>query len=1157
MVPHGIAQAPPIPKTAPPRRGAFRFLWAVLFLCLSFASLSPAAPGDLTPEEQAWLDQRETIHFVSQASYPPFEFVDATGAVDGMSVELARWIAAEFGFKATFTATDFRSAQSAVLEGSADVITSLFHSELRDQSFDFTEVVFMVPASIFVRSERFDINTVESLSGKRIAMQRKDYALEFLASRGIVYTLVEASSFEEAASLVVVGEADAVIGDEQIVLYYIEVNGWQRELKVVGEPLYVGRNCMATRDGETTLVSILNKGLQKARANSVYDQTTRKWIGQWQPASEAGFIARNQKKISTIMGLLAALVLFILFWNLYLRRVVAEKTSDLVEREQWLRTVLDSMNDALIVADPVSGTFIDFNQRTCELLGMTPDEARLLDLHELIDWEKSAGGLDEVLLRIAGGKPVVVEGQSRRRDGTTLWCECSMRLANLRRQSCVLVLLRDISERREREEQLRAREREFQTIAENSPDIIGRFDLEYRHLYVNSAVRRIVGLEPADVIGKTHAEMGMPERLCEAWRSWQKIVVNTRESIESEFSLDLGTGPKHFHVRIVPEFNAAGAVETVLAVVHDVTRMKSAEQELEAIRNELEHRVEERTRELQKANETLRELEQQQKTILNTQTDMAWLKDAEGRFIATNEALIRASGLTYEEVVGKTDYDLWPRDLAERYRRDDSTVMQTRKMLRTEEPFQKANDRVIWLETIKLPVIDNDGRVIGTTGIARDITQRKEFEQGLRRSNIDLEEIVRERTVELEKANDDLKREMAERTRAEDERRRLELQVQQTQKLESLGVLAGGIAHDFNNLLMGILGHIDLAQMDIAENTEASGFLHEAEVAARRAADLCKQMLAYSGRGKFIIEHFDLNRVVEEMGQLLRVPLSARAQITFRFDRNISLIEGDVTQVRQVVMNLITNAAEAIESDNGHVAVSTGEMNCDEAYLAGTWLDDKLPAGRYVFFEVRDNGKGMDAETLGRIFEPFFTTKFTGRGLGLAAVLGIVRGHRGALSIESEEGRGTAFRVHFPAAAPRDSGTHDLRPAREKGNGSGTILLVDDEETIRSVGSRMLSRAGFTVLLAADGYEAIETLREKPDEISAVLLDLTMPRMDGETAFRHMRQLKPGLRVLLTSGYSEQEIMARFAGQGHVGFIQKPYKQTELVEKLRAVLEQD
>lgn len=1136
--------------------GALRLLLCVVTSAL-WTSAAQAAPEDLTAEERAWLDAKETITFISQSSYPPFEFEDETGAIDGMSVELARWIAAEFGFKATFSTTDFQSAQDAVLEGRADVLTSLFFSDVRDEKFDFTEVFFDVPASIFVRGERFDINTIESLSGKRIAMQRKDYAAEFLESQGIVYTIVEASSFEEAAALVVEGEADALIGDEQIVQYYIHANDWQQDLKVVGAPLYVGRNCMAAREGEEMLVTILNKGLQKARDTGVHQQTTRKWIGEWQPASPTSFLVRRQREILIVLALLLMIIPLIFLWNLYLRRVVATKTADLLEREKWLRTVLDTMNDALIVADPRTGNFIDANKRTCELLRLSEEEVRRLDLHELIDWENAAGGLAGVLERVSGGEPEIVEGRATRENGVSFWCECSMRLAHIRRQDCILVLLRDVSERRNREEELRAREREFQTIAENSPDIIVRFDWEIRHVYINKAIEKVTGIPRENFIGKTHEELGFPLEIYREWKEYQRTVFETGEPLEVEFSSEAGGTTTFFNARIVPEVNEKGDVETVLAIARDVTRMKAAEQELEAIRNDLEVRVAERTRDLQRANDSLRELEQQQKTILNTQTDMAWLKDAEGHFLAVNEAVVKACGLPYDEVIGKTDYDLWPRDLAERYRRDDSTVMQSRRMLRTEEPFQKASDRVVWLETIKLPVIDKDGRVIGTTGVARDITQRKEIEQGLKRSNFDLEEIVRERTVELEKANEGLKREMAERARAEDERRRLEMQVQQTQKLESLGVLAGGIAHDFNNLLMGILGHIDLAQMDIAADTEACAFLREAETAARRAADLCKQMLAYSGRGKFVIEHFNLNRVVEEMGQLLRVPLSAKAELVFRFDRNISPIEGDVTQVRQVVMNLITNAAEAIESDDGVVTVTTGELECDENYLAGTWLDDKLPAGPYVYFEVKDNGKGMEPETLERIFEPFFTTKFTGRGLGLAAVLGIVRGHGGALRIESSPGRGTTFRVLFPSAKKvlRDHG--DGNTPRQKRTASGTILLVDDEDTIRSVGRRMLERAGFTVLVACDGFEAIEVVKSSGGEIAAVLLDLTMPRMDGETAFRQMREIIPGLRVLLTSGYSEQEIMARFAGQGHVGFIQKPYKQTELIEKLRVVLEDD
>ncbi|MBN1345080.1 MAG: PocR ligand-binding domain-containing protein [Phycisphaerae bacterium] len=396
---------------------------------------------------------------------------------------------------------------------------------------------------------------------------------------------------------------------------------------------------------------------------------------------------------------------------------------------------------------------------------------------------------------------------------------------------------------------------------------------------------------------------------------------------------------------------------------------------------------------------------------------------------------------------------------------------------------------------------------------------------------------------------------ITERKRAEKERRQLELQVQHAQKLESLGVLAGGIAHDFNNLLTGILGHADLAMMDLAPQAEARSSIGQIQNAAHRAADLCRQMLAYSGRGRFVIEPVNLNEVIREMADLLRVSISKKVDLAYHLGDALPSVMADATQIRQVVINLITNASEAIGSADGVISIATGVIECDAAYLNQTYLADDLPPGPYVFFEVRDTGCGMDDKTRARIFEPFFTTKFTGRGLGLAAVVGIVRGHQGTLEIASEPGKGSMFRALFPVHAAPAAPIEKQADAPAEWRGSGTILLVDDEEEVRSAGSGILERAGFTVLTAVDGQEAVDLFDTRAGEIACVLLDLTMPRMDGVEALRELRRIRPDVRVLLSSGYNEQEAVQRFSNEGPAAFIQKPYRFSELIGKIRQVLE--
>ena len=396
---------------------------------------------------------------------------------------------------------------------------------------------------------------------------------------------------------------------------------------------------------------------------------------------------------------------------------------------------------------------------------------------------------------------------------------------------------------------------------------------------------------------------------------------------------------------------------------------------------------------------------------------------------------------------------------------------------------------------------------------------------------------------------------VSQHKRADEDRRNIESQMLHAQKLESLGVLAGGIAHDFNNILMAILGNIDLALMDIPPESPTYKNLHEAERASRRAADLCRQMLAYAGRGSYQPRPHDVSGVVDDMRRMLEVSVSKKTQLRFELSRQLPAIETDLSQLHQVVMNLVINASEAMVDRNGTVVVSTGLMECDRACLHDALLGESLAAGPYVYIEVADMGCGMDAETRARIFDPFFTTKSSGRGLGLAAVLGIVRAHHGAIKLTSEPDRGSTFRIMLPASVEAAKPLPDAADHNREWRGSGTLLLVDDEETIRTVGRKMLELLGFTVLTASSGPTAIEMFRAHADDILGVILDLTMPQMGGDEVFPVLRGIKPDIPVLLASGYSEQELARRLNKLGFVGFIQKPYTINMLASKLRAMLD--
>ncbi|MFO0948443.1 MAG: response regulator [Planctomycetota bacterium] len=330
--------------------------------------------------------------------------------------------------------------------------------------------------------------------------------------------------------------------------------------------------------------------------------------------------------------------------------------------------------------------------------------------------------------------------------------------------------------------------------------------------------------------------------------------------------------------------------------------------------------------------------------------------------------------------------------------------------------------------------------------------------------------------------------------------------------------------------------------------------MEQVENASRRASELCRQMLAYSGRGTFDIKPFDFGELVREMVKLLDVSISKKVSLQFAIADNMPAVEGDAAQIQQVVMNLITNASEAIGSASGTVTVRIGVVQAGRELLSKSILNEDLPEGRYARLDVRDTGIGMDAETRERIFDPFFSTKFAGRGLGLSAVLGIVRRHRGAIFVESEPGAGTEVSVLLPISdRPAESSSAPSTPARFVGD--GTILVVDDEETVRVVASKILNRHGFKVLAACNGKEGVDLFRLHAPEIRVVLLDMTMPEMSGEEALREILSLKPNTPIILSSGYNDLEECHPFNGQAHAVFLQKPYGPQELVEKVRLLIQ--
>ena len=629
-------------------------------------------------------------------------------------------------------------------------------------------------------------------------------------------------------------------------------------------------------------------------------------------------------------------------------------------------------------------------------------------------------------------------------------------------------------------------------IVDSTQDGIIALDRELRYVLWNPYMEQSTGLSRHEVFGKHPWDL-FPI-LGEHKRMFERALAGETFTGPDLLIPVFKTGRSAWTSgRTAPIRDATGAIIGVLVMVRDITERKHAEEEL-------------------------RTTQQRFRSLIEHSHAAIVLMDAHGQKLYASPAVTRITGYEVEEFLQRPLFSAThPDDHKRVVDLFAAVVTNPDKLAQIELRLIHKDGSIRWIEAIGSNLLSIPGVNAVVTNM-QDITERKQ---------------------------------------AEEERRKLEARIQHTQRLESLGVLAGGIAHDFNNLLVGILGNAELALLDVAVHSSARQRIEDIRKAGIRAAELTKQMLAYSGKGKFVVETINLNDVIKEMGHLLQASISKKAVLRYNLSSETPVIDADASQIGQVVMNLIINASEALGDADGTITLTSGLVDADANTIAEMVLKENLPEGRYAYLEVSDTGCGMDKETRAKIFDPFFTTKFTGRGLGLSAVIGIVHGHKGAIKVYSEPGKGTSIKILFPSssrlAAPRRKS--GFAAAVEGLRGHGLVLVIDDDEVLRGVIKESLLRFGFQVLTARDGREGIDIFRERAKDIAAVVLDMTMPHMNGEETFSELRRIQPSVRVLLTSGYNEQDATHRFAAKGLAGFIQKPFQLAVFIEKMCRIVE--
>ncbi len=768
--------------------------------------------------------------------------------------------------------------------------------------------------------------------------------------------------------------------------------------------------------------------------------------------------------------------------------------ASLVEARQQYEDLFNLAADGILVHEPMSqsarGKITQANRAICRLLGYTEQEICRLTVLDLVE----SGDQPAARRDAEGAEPTSRHEKSLiAKDGRHIHAEFTTQVFRHGNRPMAMSIIRDITERQRAEEALRESEERLRLTLLAAE--IGTF--EYRpasgEVQLDARAKAIWGLPP-------DAQMSYQEALRRVHPSDRRQFAERFEAaldpqsdgyLESEYRILFADGSVHWHAtKGRVDFEGRGPGRRAARMIGVYLDSTERKQWETALSDAMQR--------------------------LDAHIDNSPLAviefDPEIRVTRWSDEARRLFGWTAEEVLGRTASEMeWTHeDDMERVQRTWRDMIEGKRSryLSVHRNYRR-DGSVVECEWYNSAIFDREGRLSSVLSQVLDVTDRKRTEERLR----------------------------------------------QAQKMESIALLAGGVAHDFNNLLVGVIGNASLAMELLPPEHPAEGLLDGVVKAGEQAAHLTRQMLAYSGQGRYVLQPVDLSDVVREVTGLVRSTAPKKVTIQLDLEPDLPEIEGDRSQIHQVLMNLVINATEAIGNAPGLIVVQTGMRNVGTEEIHGFQGADLLP-GYYVTLEVRDNGAGMDETTAAKIFDPFFTTKFQGRGLGLAAVAGIVRAHKGALRVQTVPSQGTAFLLLFPAMDVRSARTSRLRPLVPAPNfsGCGTVLVVDDEERVRTTARLALERRGCAVQTTGSGEDAIEILRTGAGRIVMVILDLSMPGMSGAEALPRMLEINPNLRVLVTSGYAEADVLRRFEGMPVAGFLQKPYTARQIAEKVRAIM---
>jgi PAS domain S-box-containing protein len=1026
-----------------------------------------------------------------ERDYPPFEYIDENGRPAGFTVDLTRAIAREMNLEIQIRLGPWPGLIEQLKTGQIDAIQGIFYSPKRDLALDFTSPYIVHHYVAIARRDKGLLpESFEALAGRKLAAQQDDIILEILTEKGLAGQITMAPNPEEVLRAVVEGRADIALALRTGALHLIEKNGWH-DLVLSKQAFYSADYCYAVANGHSALLAQFSEGLNILEHSGEYRRIHEKWFGALPQTPPTLIMALRYSLM--VIGPLVLLLLGFLLWSWSLRRQVAAKTGELRESMAQFKFVFEAANVGKSITLP-SGE-VNANKAFAEFLGYTPEELKGKSWREITPAE-DIEETEKVIDRLLSGERNADRFEKRyiHKSGRILWADVSVTLRRDKqgRPLHFVTTIVDITEQKRAQESLRSgQELQRATIA-CSPLAIYSIDLQGNVLLWNDAAQKIFGWAESEVIGRFLPVV--PEAQRKVLGTLRAELLKQGAFSGREVVLQCKDG-RLFHASLsaAPIHDSTQAVIGIMSSVQDITEQKRSQEELQ------------RSEALLNAAQRISKIGGWEWNV--ARREMFWTEETyrlhdfdPEDFPPDGQTHITRSVACYSEQDRLKILSSFERCVAQ------GTPYEL------ECRFTTTKGRSLWIRTAGLAVVEQ-GQVVKVFGYIQDITAQKQAEQ---------------------------------------EHERLQAQLIQAQKMESVGRLAGGVAHDYNNILSVILGYAELALAKLETDHPIHEHLRQIYAAGCRSRDITRQLLAFARKEVIAPEVLDLNATVESMLKILRRLIGEDIDLAWLPKTGLWPALMDPSQIDQILANLCVNARDAI-TGVGKIIIETDIKNFDDAYCAG---HPGFAPGDFVLLSVSDSGCGMDKPTLDKIFDPFFTTKGVGigTGLGLAMVYGIVKQNNGFINVYSEPGKGSTFKIYLP----RHLGEIPVepRPISEEipmGNGE-TVLVVEDEITILQMTETILSRLNYKVIAAQSPSEALTLAETHGGKILILVTDVVMPEMNGRELAERMRTLFPGLKCLYMSGYTADVILHRGGMDKEFAFIQKPFSRRDLAIKVREAL---